>query len=58
MAPGSAASTTACSATAVEFRPVLAARHDDAAVKHQTSRQQLFGQLLNRIDQNQASRPA
>jgi hypothetical protein len=44
--------------TSIEFRPVLAAQHDNAAAKQQTGRQQLFSQLLNRIDQNQASRPA
>jgi hypothetical protein len=41
--------------TSIEFRPVLAAQHDDATAKQQTGRQQLFGQLLNRIDQNKAS---
>ena len=41
--------------TGIEFRPVLAAQHDDATAKQQTGRQQLFGQLLNRIDQNKAS---
>jgi hypothetical protein len=44
--------------TSIEFRPALAAQHDDAAAKQQTGRQQLFSQLLNKIDQNQASRPA
>ena len=41
--------------TSIEFRPVLAAQHDDAAAKSQTSRQQLFARLLNRIDDTQAS---
>jgi site-specific recombinase XerD len=41
--------------TSIEFRPVLAAQHNDAAAKQQTGRQQLFDQLLNRIDHNQAS---
>ena len=44
--------------TSIEFRPVQAAQHDDVAAKQQTGRQQLFSQLLNRIDHNQASRPA
>jgi hypothetical protein len=38
--------------------PVPAAQHDDAAAKRQTGRQQLFSQLLSRVDHNQASRPA
>ena len=41
--------------TSIEFRPVLAAQHDDAAAKSQASRQQLFARLLNRIDDTQAS---
>ena len=41
--------------TSIEFRPVLAAQHNHAATHGQTGRQQLFGQLLNRIDDNQAS---
>jgi len=44
--------------TSIEFRPVLAAQHDDAAAKQQSGRQQLFRQLLSRVDHNQASRPA
>jgi site-specific recombinase XerD len=41
--------------TSIEFRPVLAAQHHDAQTKHQTAREQLFAQLLTRIDDNQAS---
>jgi hypothetical protein len=41
-------------ATSIEFRPVLAAQHHDAQTKHQTAREQLFAQLLTRIDDNQA----
>ena len=41
--------------TSIEFRPGLAAQHHDAQAKHQTSREQLFAQLLTRIDDNQAS---
>ncbi len=41
--------------TSIEFRPVLAAQHDDAAAKTQASRQQLFARLLNQIDDTQAS---
>jgi site-specific recombinase XerD len=41
--------------TSIEFRPTLQAQHDHAATHHQTSRQQLFSQLLNRVDNNQAS---
>ena len=44
--------------TSIEFRPILAAQHDDAAANQQTGRQQLFRQLLSRVDHNQASRPA
>ena len=39
----------------IEFRPTLQRQRDDAAIKDQTGRQQLFDQLLNRLDQNQAS---
>jgi hypothetical protein len=39
----------------IEFRPVLAAQHDHAATHGQPGRQQLFAQLLNHIDDNQAS---
>jgi len=41
--------------TSIEFRPVLQAQHDHAAAHDQAGRQQLFSQLLNRIDNNQAS---
>jgi len=41
--------------TSIEFRPTLQAQHDHAAAHDQTGRQQLFAQLLNRIDNNQAS---
>jgi site-specific recombinase XerD len=39
----------------IEFRPAIAAQHDHAAAHGQTSRQQLFAQLLTRIDSTQAS---
>ena len=39
----------------IEFRPTLQRQRDDAAIKDQTGRQQLFDQLLKRLDQNQAS---
>jgi site-specific recombinase XerD len=41
--------------TSIEFRPAIAAQHDHAATHGQTGRQQLFAQLLNRIDDDQAS---
>jgi site-specific recombinase XerD len=41
--------------TSIEFRPTLQAQHDHAAAHDQTGRQQLFSQLLNRIDNNRAS---
>jgi integrase len=41
--------------TSIEFRPTLQAQHDHAAAHDQTGRQQLFAQLLNRIDNNKAS---
>jgi site-specific recombinase XerD len=41
--------------TSIEFRPAIAAQHDHAATHGQTGRQQLFAQLLNHIDDNQAS---
>ncbi|HEY1671512.1 MAG TPA: hypothetical protein VGG50_02260 [Streptosporangiaceae bacterium] len=41
--------------TSIEFRPTLQAQHDHATAHDQSSRQQLFAQLLNRIDNNQAS---
>ena len=39
----------------IEFRPTIAAQHDHAATHGQTSRQELFAQLLSRIDDTQAS---
>jgi site-specific recombinase XerD len=39
----------------IEFRPTIAAQHDHAAAHGQTSRQELFAQLLTRIDTTQAS---
>jgi hypothetical protein len=41
--------------TTIEFRPALAAQHNHATAHGQTSRQELFAQLLTRIDTNQAS---
>jgi integrase len=41
--------------TSIEFRPVLAAQHDDAAAKNQAGRKQLFAKLLTQIDNTQAS---
>jgi site-specific recombinase XerD len=41
--------------TSIEFRPTLQAQHDHATAHDQTGRQQLFAQLLNRIDNNKAS---
>jgi site-specific recombinase XerD len=38
--------------TSIEFRPTLAAQHDDAAAKHQDHRGQLFASLLSRLDQD------
>jgi site-specific recombinase XerD len=38
--------------TSIEFRPTLAAQHDDAITKHQTHRGQLFASLLARIDKD------
>ena len=38
--------------TSIEFRPTLQAQHDDAAGKGQTHRAQLFGSLLQRVDQD------
>jgi hypothetical protein len=42
-------------ATTIEFRPTLQAQHDHAAAHGQTSRQDLFADLLNRLDQTPAS---
>ena len=41
--------------TSIEFRPTLAAQHDDAATKGQHHRVKLFENLLNKIDNSQAS---
>jgi hypothetical protein len=41
--------------TSIEFRPTLAAQHDDALAKHQDHRAALFGSLISHIDHNQAS---
>jgi hypothetical protein len=38
--------------TGIEFRPALAAQHDDATAKHQDHRGQLFATLLARLDQD------
>jgi site-specific recombinase XerD len=38
--------------TSIEFRPTLAAQHDDALAKHQDHRGQLFASLLARLDQD------
>ena len=38
--------------TSIEFRPTLQAQHDHAAAHSQAGRQQLFGQLLNQLDQD------
>jgi hypothetical protein len=38
--------------TSIEFRPVLQNQHDHAAAHGQPGRQQLFGQLLSRLDQD------
>jgi site-specific recombinase XerD len=41
--------------TSIEFRPTLQAQHDDALAKNQTSRATLFGSLITRTGQDQAS---
>jgi site-specific recombinase XerD len=41
--------------TSIEFRPALAAQHNDAAAKNQTGRQELFARLITNIDDTQAS---
>ena len=41
--------------TSIEFRPTLQAQHDHAAAHGQTSRQELFAQLLTQIDDTHAS---
>jgi site-specific recombinase XerD len=38
--------------TGIEFRPTLAAQHDDAVARRQDHREQLFASLLARIDQD------
>lgn len=38
--------------TSIAFRPTLQAQHDDAARKNQTDRQQVFLQLLTKIDRD------
>jgi hypothetical protein len=37
--------------TGLAFRPTLQAQHDDAAAKTQTTRQQLYAQLLARLNE-------
>src|SRR5512140_3504080 len=41
--------------TSIEFRPTLQAQHDPAAQHNQHGRQQLFADLLSRVDNTQAS---
>lgn len=41
--------------TSIEFRPTLHAQHDDAHAKGQTHRAQLFTQLLNNLENGEAS---
>ena len=41
--------------TSIEFRPALQAQHDHAAAHTQNGRQELFAQLIRKIDDNQAS---
>ncbi|MGH3813351.1 MAG: tyrosine-type recombinase/integrase [Pseudonocardiaceae bacterium] len=41
--------------TSIEFRPTLQAQHDDAATKGQHHRADLFNNLLNQLDDDQAS---
>jgi site-specific recombinase XerD len=41
--------------TSIEFRPTLQAQHDHAAQHNQPGRQQLFAQILSRVDTIQAS---
>jgi len=38
--------------TSIEFRPTLAAQHDDAIARHQDQRRQLFASLLTRADKD------
>jgi hypothetical protein len=39
----------------IEFRPTLERQRDDAKAKKQAGRQQLFDQILNRLDHTEAS---
>ncbi|MDQ4105006.1 MAG: tyrosine-type recombinase/integrase [Actinomycetota bacterium] len=41
--------------TSIEFRPTLQAQHDDAATKDQDHRAKLFDDLLNKLDDSEAS---
>jgi hypothetical protein len=41
--------------TTIESRPAITAQHDHAATHGQPGRQELFAQLLTRIDTSQAS---
>jgi site-specific recombinase XerD len=41
--------------TSIEFRPTLQAQHDHATTNGQTHRAELFGQLINHIDHQEAS---
>jgi site-specific recombinase XerD len=41
--------------TSIEFRPTLQAQHDHATQHNQPGRQQLFAQILTRVDSTQAS---
>ena len=41
--------------TTIAFRPTLQAQHDDAHAKGQTHRAQLFGKLLNDLENGEAS---
>jgi site-specific recombinase XerD len=41
--------------TGIEFRPTLKAQHDDAAAKGQHHRADLFGRLLNNLNDSKAS---
>jgi hypothetical protein len=38
--------------TSIEFRPTLQAQHDDALAKQQTHRAELFGSLLDQVNQD------
>jgi hypothetical protein len=41
--------------TSIEFRPTLQTQHDHAAANGQTHRADLFGRLLNSLNDSQAS---